>query len=64
MMLLCLRNARDEDPDPLIVGPPDAVLFSLDKDPDLNPDLDPDSDPTCNNGFIKSFHLGTKYNQE
>ena len=34
---------RDEDPDPLIFGPPDQVLFSL------------DPDPTCNNGFIKLF---------
>ena len=29
--------------DPVIVGPPDPVLFST----------DPDPDPTCNNGFIK-----------
>ena len=37
--------ARDEDPDPVIFGPPDPVLFST----------DPDPDPTCNNGFIKLF---------
>ena len=28
-------SARDEDPDPLIFGPPDPELFSLDPDPDL-----------------------------
>ena len=39
--------SRDEDPDPLIFGPPDPdqLLFSLDSDPD----------PTCNKGFIKLF---------
>ena len=38
---------RDEDPDPVIFGPPDPdpVLFSA----------DPDPDPTCINGFIKLF---------
>ena len=36
---------RDEDPDPVIFGPPDPALFSTDQDPD----------PTCNNGFIKLF---------
>ena len=36
---------EDEDPDPLIFGHPDPVLFSTDQDPD----------PTCNNGFIKLF---------
>ena len=38
--------------DPLIFGPPDPVLFSL----------DPVPDPTCNNGFIKLFL--TKFKQE
>ena len=38
-------KCRDEDPDPVILGPPDPVLFST----------DPDPDPTCNNGFIKLF---------
>ena len=38
--------------DPLIFGPPDPVLFSL------------DPDPTCNNGFIKLFSSWTKYNPE
>ena len=41
----CGQFVRDEDPDPVIFGPPDPVLFST----------DPDSDPTCNNGFIKLF---------
>ena len=45
---------RDEDPDQLIFGPPDPVLFSA----------DPDPDPTCNNGFIKLFLSGTKYKSE
>ena len=42
-----LEYTRDEDPDPVIFGPPDPdpVLFSS----------DPDPDPTCNNGFIKLF---------
>ena len=42
---------RDEDPDPVIFGPPDPdpVFFSMDPDPY------PDPDPTCNNGFIKLF---------
>ena len=34
---------------------------------DENPDPLPyslDPDPTCNNGFIKLFSFGTKYNQE
>ena len=35
--------ARDEDPDPVIFGPRDPVLFST------------DPDPTYNNGFIKLF---------
>ena len=35
------ENFRDEDPDPVIFGPPDPVLFST------------DPDPTCNNGIIK-----------
>ena len=40
-------SCRDEDPDPVIFGPPDPdpVLFST----------DPDPDPTCNNEFIKLF---------
>ena len=40
----CIKS-RDEDPDPVIFGPPDPdpVLFST------------DPDPTCNNGFIKLF---------
>ena len=39
--------SRDDDPDPVIFGPPDPdpVLFST----------DPNPDPTCNNGFIKLF---------
>ena len=43
------ENSRDEDPDPVIFGPPDPdpVIFSMDPDPD--------PDPTCNNGFIKLF---------
>ena len=39
------NSGGDEDPDPVIFGPPDSVLFST----------DPDPDPTCNNGFIKLF---------
>ena len=40
---LTCHNSRDEDPDPVIFGPPDPdpVLFST----------DPDPDPTCNNGL-------------
>ena len=47
---------RDEDPDPVIFGPPDPdpVIFST----------DPDPDPTCNNGFIKLFLSRTKYKSE
>ena len=37
------HSGRDEDPDPLIFGPPDPVLFST------------DPEPTSNNGFIKLF---------
>ena len=37
------NKSRDEDP--LIFGPPDPVLFSL------------DPDPTCNNGFIKIIFI-------
>ena len=40
-----LSRAEDPDPDPLMLSPPDPVLFSA----------DPDPDPTCNNGFIKLF---------
>ena len=40
-------DVRDEDPDPLIFGHPDPVLFSTDPDP--VPDL------TCYIGFIKLF---------
>ena len=42
---ICRVKTRDEDPDPVIFGPPDPdpVLFSL------------DPDPTCNNEFIKLF---------
>ena len=43
----CIAETRDEDPDPVIFGTPDPVLFSTDPDPD--------PDPTCNNGFIKLF---------
>ena len=43
--------------DPLILGPPDPVLFST------NPDPDPDPDPTCNNGFIKNLYLEQNINQ-
>ena len=43
---------RDEDPNPVIFGPPDPVLFST------------DPDPTCNNGFIKLFLSWTKYKSE
>ena len=41
------NSVRDEDPDPdpVIFGPPDPVLFSTDTDPD----------PTYNNGFIRLF---------
>ena len=35
--------SRDEDPDPVIFGPPDPVLFST------------DPDPTFKNGFIELF---------
>ena len=35
------KKSKDEDPDPVIFGPPDPVLFTT------------DPDPTCNNGFIK-----------
>ena len=42
-----LSRAEDPDPDPLLLSPPDPVLFSAD------PDSDPD--PTYNNGFIKLF---------
>ena len=38
-----ILKTRDEDPDPVIFGPPDPVLFST------------DPDPTCNNGVIKLF---------
>ena len=42
--LIHILGGRDEDPDPVIFGPPDPDpgLFST----------DPDPDPTCNNGFI------------
>ena len=46
---------RDEDPDTLIFGHPDPVLFSSD------PDLDPN--PTYNNGFMNFFHLEQNINQ-
>ena len=38
------KKSMDEDPDPVIFGPPDPdpVLYST----------DPDPDPTCNNEFI------------
>ena len=38
-------ECRDEDPDPMIFGPTESVLFST------------DPDPTCNNGFIRIFIL-------
>jgi len=49
-----IHKIRDEDPDQLIFGPPDPVLFST----------DPDPDPTFNNGFIKLFSSSTKYKPE
>ena len=46
-MLFVIHKIRDEDPDPdpVIFGPPDTVLFST------GPATDPD--PTSNNGVIK-----------
>ena len=46
------NNVRNEDPDPVIFGLPDPVLFSF------------DPDPTCNNGFIKLFSSGSTYKPE
>ena len=48
-----VSNTRDEDPDPLIFGLPEPLLFST----------DPDPDPTCNNGYIKLFSLEQNINQ-
>ena len=46
---LMIGKCRDEDPDPVIFGPPDPdpVLFST----------DPDPDPTCKSGFINFFFI-------
>ena len=40
--------------DPLIFGPPDPLLFSLDPDPLLF-FIGSGPDPACNNGFLKLF---------
>ena len=47
VVIIVYHVTRDEDPDPMIFGPPDPdpALFST----------DPDPDPTCNNGSIKLF---------
>ena len=44
------HTGRDEDPD---LDPVESVDFGP-----------PDPDPTCNNGFIKLFSSGTKYNPD